>query len=116
MADMAGTADTAERRFAMLVGLEVTDDAVYARYRAAMKPILHRMGGAFTCDFRVSEVLAGDVTGAVDPRVNRVFALSFPDASARDAFFGDPEYLAAKREFFERSVGAVVVLGEYQSV
>ncbi len=103
-----------DRPFVMLVGLEVRDDEAYARYRAAMKPILHRMGGAFTCDFRVSEVLAGDVTGEVDPRVNRVFALAFPDAGVRDAFFGDPEYLAVKREFFEASVGAVVVLGEYQ--
>ena len=105
-----------DRPFVMLVGLEVKDDEAYARYRAAMKPILHRMGGAFTCDFRVSEVLAGDVTGEVDPRVNRTFALAFPDESARDAFFGDDAYLAAKGEWFEASVGVVVVVGEYQSV
>ena len=95
----------------MLVGLEVKDEALYAAYRAAMKPILHARGGHFTCDFRVSEVLAGDVTGSVDPRINRVFVLSFPDAAGRDAFFEDAEYQRVRERYFLGAVGAVEVMG-----
>ncbi len=106
-----------ESRFEMLVGLEVLDEERYAEYRAAMKPILHRMGGRFTCDFRVSGVLTEDVTGAageeaIDPRINRVFVLSFPDEQTKEAFFGDAGYVEAREEWFEGAVGVVRVLFE----
>lgn len=100
-----------ENRYEMLVGLEVLDEGRYAGYRAAMKPILHGMGGRFVCDFRVSEVLAQDVTGEVDPRINRVFVLSFPDEGTKEAFFGDAGYGKVKGEWFEGAVGVVQVLG-----
>ncbi len=99
-----------ETRFEMLVGLEVLDEGRYAKYREAMKPILHGMGGRFVCDFRVSEVLAPDVTGEVDPRINRVFVLSFPDEGVKDAFFGDEAYAVVREEFFEGAVGVVEVI------
>jgi len=106
-----------ERTNDVLVGLHVTDEASYARYRAAMKPILHRMGGRFVADFRVSGVLTEDVTrtdaeGSIDPRVNRVFLLRFPDAMAKEAFFTDEAYLEAKRAHFEGAVGVVNLISE----
>ena len=36
-------------RHVVLMGLEVTDDASYARYRAGMTPILESYGGSFGC-------------------------------------------------------------------
>lgn len=99
-----------ESRFEMLVGLEVLDEERYAEYRAAMKPILHRMGGRFTCDFRVGGVLTADVTGEVDPRITRVFVLSFPDEGTKEAFFRDAGYGEVKKEWFEGAVGVVQVL------
>jgi len=101
-----------ESRFEMLVGLEVLDEERYAEYRAAMKPILHRMGGRFTCDFRVGGVLTEDVTGEVDARINRVFVLSFPDEGVKEAFFGDAGYARVREEWFEGAVGVVRVLFE----
>jgi len=101
--------------YQMMVGLEVLDEERYARYRAAMKPILHAMGGRFVCDFRVSDVLDGDVTrregeGALDARINRVFVLGFPDEAVKEAFFGDAGYGEVKKEWFEGAVGVVSVL------
>ena len=41
----------AERgRHVVLIGLEVTDDAGYVRYRAGMTPILEAYSGSFGCD------------------------------------------------------------------
>jgi len=101
----------------VLVGLHVTDEASYDRYRAAMKPILHRVGGRFVADLRVSGVLTKDVTrtdaeGSIDPRVNRVFLLRFPDAATKDAFFSDPGYVEARRAHFEGAVGVVNLISE----
>ena len=99
-----------EERCEMLVGLEVLDEERYAAYRAGMKPLLHAAGGRFVCDFRVSEVLPADVTGEVDPRINRVFVLSFPDEAAKDGFFADPAYAAVRAEHFEGAVGVAALL------
>lgn len=88
------------RRSVLWLGLEIGDEPGYARYRAAMQPICSEYGGAFHCDFAVSEVLLGP------PRIGRVFALSFPDAVQRRHFFDDPRYRAVRRAPFEPSVGA----------
>ena len=70
----------AERgRYVILMGLEVTDDASYARYRARMTPILESHGGSFGCDFVVAKVLKGP-----SERLNRVFTISFPDRMTRE--------------------------------
>lgn len=92
-------------RRATLFGLEVTDDAGYARYREAMAPILARYGGTFGCDFVVGRVLLGP-----NPRINRVFTLVFPDLERRERFFADDEYRAVRARWFAPSVGAVEVL------
>ncbi len=94
--------------YEMLIGLNVTDDAVYDRYRENMKPILHRYGGDFRYDFRVGEVLKSETA---EP-INRLFLLVFPDQAARAAFFTDEEYVAVRTEFFDASVGAVTVISE----
>lgn len=90
-----------------LYGLEVTDDAGYARYREAMAPILARHGGSFGCDFVVARVLLGP-----SPRINRVFTMVFPDDGSRERFFADAEYRAVRTRWFEPAVAAVEVLAE----
>lgn len=95
-----------------LVGLEVTDEDGYQRYRDGMTPILTSHGGRFRWDFRISEVLKGER----EEPLNRLFVLSFPDAEAKEAFFSDPDYLEVRAEFFDRSVGAVARIAEYQPV
>lgn len=93
----------------MLVGLLVTDDPTYARYRAAMLPILEEHGGGFGYDFRVSEVLRS----RADHDINRVFTIYFPDRATRDRFFDHPDYQRARSEFFDPSVSGLTVLAEY---
>jgi uncharacterized protein (DUF1330 family) len=101
--------DAEAKRFVSLMGLEVLDEASYARYRAGMTPILESYGGAFGCDFVVSRVLKGD------DRINRVFTIAFPDRATRERFFSDPRYLAVRRELFEPAVGAVIALAEFET-
>lgn len=96
-------------RFEMLVGMHVTDEDRYARYRAAMTPILESMGGFFRYDLRVSDTLKGD---AAEP-FNRLFILSFPDEATRDRFFADPAYQRAKAEHFERAVSSFTLIAAY---
>jgi uncharacterized protein (DUF1330 family) len=90
-----------------LFGLEVTDDAGYTHYRNAMAPILARHGGTFDCDFVVARVLKGP-----NPRINRVFTLTFPSSTNRDGFFADEQYRSVRERWFEPAVGAVEVLAE----
>lgn len=97
------------RRHTMLVGLWVTDHERYREYRAAMAPVLARFGGGFGYDFVVSEVLESEV----EAPINRVFTLTFPDRRAREGFFADPEYVAARAAFFVPSVGHTTILAEY---
>lgn len=40
--------------FERIMGIYVTDEAEYQRYREGMLPILHQFGGDFGFDFRVS--------------------------------------------------------------
>ena len=94
----------------MMVGLTVTDDAVYQQYREAMAPLLAAHGGGFRYDFRVSEVLKS----ASDHPINRVFAIYFANEAQRDEFFANPEYRAIKARFFERSVAGTTIFGAYE--
>jgi uncharacterized protein (DUF1330 family) len=98
-------------KFEMLVGLDVADEAIYARYREAMTPILTRYGGGFRYDFEVSRTLRSEV----DHRINRVFTIYFADEAARDGFFADARYRAVREQFFTGSVGAMVVIAEYRT-
>jgi len=93
----------------ILVGVQVTDEALYARYRTEMLPLLHAQGGAFVVDVRVGEVLRAPA----DARFNRLFTIRFPSAQQMDTFFSHPDYLAVRERWFVPSVSEVVRLGEY---
>ncbi|HEY8966383.1 MAG TPA: DUF1330 domain-containing protein [Candidatus Methylacidiphilales bacterium] len=94
----------------ILLGLQVSDDALYTRYREAMAPMLALAGGAFRFDFQVAAVLKKQT----EAPINRVFAIRFPDRAAKERFFTDPAYLAVRERFFTASVEAVTVLSEYE--
>ncbi len=92
-----------------LVGLQVTDEASYQRYRASMTPLLEACGGRFRYDFRVSEVLRSETPEAI----NRVFVIAFPSAGVMQRFFADAQYLAIRKQHFEPAVKAVTRIAEY---
>ena len=95
--------------YTYLVGLHVTDDDAYDAYRAGMTPILQQYGGGFGYDLRVSEVLRAETDAAID----RVFTIYFPDEAASAAFFADADYLAVKRQHFERAVAATTIMATF---
>ena len=101
----------AERRHVIVVGLEVTDDATYACYRAGMTPILQEYGGAFEYDFVVAKVLKSPS----NDRINRVFTISFPDRATRERFFADARYTAVRAEFFDPAVASRVSMAEFDT-
>lgn len=96
--------------FERIMGLNVIDDAAYQQYREAMIPILKTYGGAFGYDFRVSEVLLSKDAGDI----NRVFTIEFPSREAMEQFFADPDYLAVRGEYFERSVAGSTVISLHE--
>ncbi|SFC06585.1 DUF1330 domain-containing protein [Pseudoalteromonas denitrificans] len=98
--------------YEMLVGLNVTDDEIYTAYRVAMKPILVQYGGGFSSDFKVSETLVPTENNDI----NRVFTIYFTDKTAMENFFSNPEYLAVKNKFFEKSVSTATILSSYTKV
>jgi uncharacterized protein (DUF1330 family) len=98
----------AERaRHVVLIGLEVTDDAGYGRYRAGMTRILETYGGSFGC------VIARVLKGPSD-RLNRVFTIVFPDREAKMQFFADSHYREVRAQHFDGAVASGVVLGELE--
>jgi uncharacterized protein (DUF1330 family) len=104
--------EVTEKPHEMLIGVDVIDEAGYAKYRAEMTPVLEAHGGRFILDVRVSEILRGASPGAF----NRLFTIRFPSARHRDAFFANPDYLAIRARLFEPSVSGVVRLGDYAVV
>ncbi|MGF1754064.1 DUF1330 domain-containing protein [Vibrio makurazakiensis] len=96
--------------YEFLVGLEVSNNDVYSKYRAAMKPILASYCGGFGFDFVVSEVLRSEV----DVPINRVFTINFPSQSAAESFFLDDEYLKVKAQYFDASVVNTTIISSYQ--
>lgn len=96
--------------FEMMVGLTVSDDKVYADYRAAMKTLLEEHGGGFRYDFVVSKVLKSEAQHSI----NRVFAIYFKDEENMNKFFSHPEYKKIKAEFFEKSVSGTTIISKYE--
>ena len=96
-------------RFEILVGLHVTDDESYDKYRAGMTPLLKEHGGYFRYDFRISEMLKGD---AQDP-INRVFIISFPDQGSKDRFFSNASYKEVRALHFDPAVKAAHQIAAY---
>ena len=97
-------------KYEMMVALDILDDDLYARYRAAMGPILQAHGGGFRYDFKVSETLKNH-EGRV---INRVFAIYCESKDRMDAFFSNEDYLVAKEEFFVKSVGDMTIISAYE--
>jgi uncharacterized protein (DUF1330 family) len=93
-----------------MVGLTVTDDALYQQYREAMAPLLAAHGGGFRYDFTIAKVLKS----ASEHPINRVFAISFGSKAQMDAFFAHPDYQAIKARFFQRSVAGTTIFGGYE--
>jgi hypothetical protein len=57
----------------------------------------------------VSEVLRSSA-GA---RINRVFAMSFPERADAERFFGDPRYHEIRALLFEPAVASITQLAEF---
>lgn len=94
----------------MLVALDVADPDVYQEYRAAMRPLLEAAGGGFRYDFEIARTLRAE---AAHP-INRVFTIFFRDRTAKDAFFGHPDYAVIRAQFFAKSVRATTIVAEYE--
>lgn len=97
--------------FEYLVGLQVSDEAMYRQYREAMLPILGEHGGSFGYDFRVSEVL---INVSRNP-INRVFTIRFPNEATSNAFFNNEQYLKAKEHFFNNAVECTTILAQFEN-
>jgi len=93
----------------MLVGLYVTDDSNYSKYREGMTPILKAIGGGFGYDFKVSEVLKSES----EKKINRVFTIYFPNEEKMNSFFSDEKYLDFKEKFFTSSVASTTIISTY---
>ncbi len=93
----------------ILVALDVADPPSYQRYREAMTPLLEAAGGSFRYDFEIARTLRSE---APHP-ITRLFAIAFPDRAAREAFFADPDYLAAREQWFVPAVKGVTIVAEY---
>ena len=96
-------------RYEILIGMHVTDEAAYARYREGMTPLLEACGGFFRYDFAVSRVLKGE-----NERINRVFVISFPDEGTKDAFFDNEEYLRVREAHFEGAVESTEIIAGFE--
>jgi uncharacterized protein (DUF1330 family) len=96
-------------KYEMLIGLYVTDDEKYSRYRERMAPILEGYGGSFRYDFTIGEVLKSE---SAQP-INRLFILTFPDVWSKDNFFADERYVGVRAKFFEPAVRTVTYISEY---
>jgi len=94
--------------FETTVGLNVTDPAMYAQYRAGIAPLLEAAGARFRYDFEIARTLKTDS----QYQINRLFVIQFPDRDARDRFFADPHYRAVRARYFEPSVDGATTIAE----
>jgi uncharacterized protein (DUF1330 family) len=101
--------NTGETRYEVHVGLRVSDEQGYQRYRDGMTPLLESVGGYFRYDMRVSELLKGEAEEAF----NRVFVISFPDEQTKLDYFADERYKAIRAEHFNPSVSSVRQIAGY---
>jgi uncharacterized protein (DUF1330 family) len=98
--------------FQRIMGLDVTDDVEYQKYREAMEPILNSIGGAFGYDFKIAEVLRSKT----DQPINRVFTIDFPSREVMDAFFERPDYLAIKALHLDGAIGSKTIIALHETV
>ena len=93
-----------------LVGLFVTDDELYTKYREGMRPVLQTYGGGFGYDFKISEVLKSEV----EEPINRVFTIFFENEESMNSFFSDKNYLEIRNKYFDPSVSASTIIAKYE--
>lgn len=96
--------------FERIMGLHITDDVEYEKYRECMSPILRSFGGSFGFDFKISEVLKSKT----EDTINRVFTIDFPSKEVMDAFFSDPNYIEVKNRYFKNSVNSATVISMHE--
>ena len=96
-------------RFERIVGLYITDDDMYTKYRENMTPILLTYGGGFAYDFKIAETLKNES----EKPINRLFMIYFKDENAMNDFFSNEEYLKIKKEYFDLSVGSAHEISKY---
>lgn len=94
-----------------LVGVQITDQDGYKRYRDAMTPLMHAAGGRFGIDVEVSR----NLSPAGDAPINRLFTIHFPDEDALNAFFGSEAYQSVRAEHFNPSVSGSTIYGIYDA-
>ncbi|MEP2446950.1 MAG: DUF1330 domain-containing protein [Balneola sp.] len=95
--------------YEILVGLNVTDDELYQKYRDEMAPILKTYGGGFRYDFLIEKVLKTDSESII----NRVFAIYFENEEAKNEFFLNDKYIQIKEKYFTPSVSATTTIAKY---
>jgi len=98
--------------FERIMGIHVTDDEEYRKYREGMLPILHSFGGSFGFDFKISKVLLSKT----DDKINRVFTIDFPSKEIMDSFFSDPEYLSVQKKHFTKSVSSKTIISMHEKM
>ena len=96
-------------RFERLVGLYITDDDMYTKYRENMTPILKTYGGGFAYDFKIEKTLQNES----NKPINRLFLIYFADEKAMNDFFSNEKYLKIKEKFFDLSVGSAHEISKY---
>lgn len=98
-------------RRVVIMGLEVVDPVGYSLYCIRVRPILVAHGGRVEYDLVVEEVIEspGDVA------INRVVALSFPDAAAEAAFYEDDAYCLLHATLYRRVVADTAVIGSFHA-
>ena len=96
--------------FERIMGLHVTNDDEYQRYREGMLPILASFGGSFGYDFKISEVLKSKT----EDSINRVFTIDFPSKEVMEEFFSNPDYLKVKDKHFKNSVKSATVISMHE--
>jgi uncharacterized protein (DUF1330 family)/ketosteroid isomerase-like protein len=79
--------------------LNIRDSDTYREYRERIAPIMSRYGVGVRAEYQVAATLhsvTSEQQAAGEDQVNRLAVFQFPTEAVREAFFKDPEYLAAK--------------------
>lgn len=75
----------------LLANIEVTDQAGFERYRAAVPAVIARHGGRYLVRGGASEVVEGAFPA------QRFVVLEFPDRATAEAFWASADYAECKK-------------------
>ncbi len=93
-----------------IMGIQVSNDDEYKKYRDGMTPILLSFGGSFGYDFKIQEVLISKTK----EKINRVFTIEFPSKEIMENFFTDTEYLIIQKKYFNNSVSSKTTISMHE--